>query len=212
VVHDPHPSPRVLLSASARRQQLLDAAVWVFARKGYRRAQVSDIIVRAKVARGTFYLHFKSKEQVFLASVEDFQRRITDAFHAVDEAALAAPTGNPHAILKASFKSWFEFFARHRDLATVILREAAAIDARFDDGFTTLRRVVIMRFASRLRRLQQLGFARPSVDPDLAAHLQVGMIDELLNSFVLREQPADLDQLAEALADFEWNGIRPERH
>ena len=52
-----------------RRQQLLEAATWVFARKGYRRAGISDIIARAGVARGTFYLYFDSKEQVFLAIV-----------------------------------------------------------------------------------------------------------------------------------------------
>jgi AcrR family transcriptional regulator len=200
---------RVLLAPAVRRQQLLDAAVWAFARKGFRHAQVSDIIARAGVARGTFYLHFASKQQVFLAIVEDFQRRLNDAFQAIDEAALRARQESPQAILKASFKSWLGFFARHQEMARVMLREAAAIDPRFDEGVTSVRRVMIMRFASRFRRLQQGGMARSTVDPELAAHLQMGMVDELLDWFVLRDKPSDLDELAERLADFEWNGIKP---
>jgi hypothetical protein len=91
----------------------------------------------------------------------------------------------------------------------VILREAGAIDARFEEGFTSLRRVALMRFANRFRRFQQLGMARSSIDLELAAHLQLGMFDELLNSFVLGDSPGDIDWLAERLADFEWNGIKP---
>jgi AcrR family transcriptional regulator len=60
---------RTSLPPDRRRHQLLEAATWVFARKGYRRAGVSDIIARARVARGTFYLYLDSKEQVFLAIV-----------------------------------------------------------------------------------------------------------------------------------------------
>ena len=201
---------RTLLAPAARRDQLLAAAVWVFARKGYRHAQISDIIARANVARGTFYLHFDSKERIFLAIVEDFHSGITRAFQAMDLAAVTAGTAEPRAVLKASFKSWLQFFAGHRDAALVVLREAGAIDPRFEEGFQSLRRVALMRFANRFRRFQQLGMARPSIDPDLVAHLQLGMFDQLLNGFVLRDQSVDLDQLADRLADFEWNGIRPE--
>ena len=68
-----------------RRHQFLDAATWVFARKGYRHAGISDIIARAGVARGTFYLYFDSKEQVFLAIVEEFHKNISHAITTVSE-------------------------------------------------------------------------------------------------------------------------------
>jgi AcrR family transcriptional regulator len=201
--------PRTLLSPDQRRHQLLDAATWVFARKGYRRAGVSDIIARAGVARGTFYLYFESKEQVFLAVVENFHRRITRAVAEADQTPPLDPGAGPQVILQASFRRWLEFFAANRDAATVILKEASSIDPRFEKGFADLRQSAVEFFATRYRRFQQMGFVRRTIDPDLMAHLLIGMFDELLNAFVLRDPNADLDALAAQLADFEWNGIRP---
>jgi len=205
------PRRRTLLQPHKRREQLLLAATWVFARRGYRHASVSDIVARAGVARGTFYLHFDSKEQVFLAIVDDFHKRITRAVDSVQEPAAAAAPAGPQALLRTSFRQWLEFFAAHRDAATVILKEASSIDPRFEKGFADLRRSALLHFCSRYRRFQELGVVRASVSPELLAHLLLGMFDELLNAFVLKNPDADLDTLAAQLADFEWNGIRPDR-
>ena len=105
-VHNrPVPRKRTVLSPDIRHQ-LLDAATWVFARAGYRRAGISDIIARAGVARGTFYLLPDSKEQVFLAIVEEFHKNISHAITTVSE----TPTdrvGDPEALLRqASVAGW----------------------------------------------------------------------------------------------------------
>jgi AcrR family transcriptional regulator len=201
------PKRRTPLLPDQRRQQLLAAATWVFARKGYRRAGISDIIERAGVARGTFYLHFDSKEQVFLAIVSDFHKRITQALTATETPT--QPIADPEALLRASFRRWLGFFADNRDATTVILKEASSIDPRFEQGFADLRRSAVDFFAVRYRRFQEIGLVRRSIRPVLMAHLLIGMFDELLNAFVLTDPDADLDALAAQLADFEWNGIRP---
>jgi AcrR family transcriptional regulator len=199
---------RTVLAPDARRQQLLDAATWVFARKGYRRAGISDIIARAGVARGTFYLYFDSKERVFLAIVEDFHRKVSHAITATSEPP-SPPVTDPETLLRISFRRWLGFFAANRDAAIVILKEASSIDPRFEQGFMQLRWAAIDFFAARYRGFQTMGVVRPSIRPVLMAHLLVGMFDELLNAFVLTDPDADLDALAAQLADFEWNGIRP---
>jgi AcrR family transcriptional regulator len=207
----PNPAKRrTLLAPEDRRRQLLDAATAVFAAKGYRNAGVGDIIARAGVARGTFYLYFTSKQQIFLAIVEDFHGRVTRALEAVDAGAADAAAAGTPAALQASFRGWLGFFAAHRDATRVILREASSIDPRFEEGFTNVRRLAVAHFAARFRALQQRGAVRASIDPDLAAHLQLGMFDELLNTYVLGNARADLDALARQLADFEWSGVRPD--
>jgi AcrR family transcriptional regulator len=50
---------------------LLDAAARVFAQHGYAGASVDRIAERARLSKGTFYWHFKSKEELFLALVEE---------------------------------------------------------------------------------------------------------------------------------------------
>ncbi|MGE5242931.1 MAG: TetR/AcrR family transcriptional regulator [Betaproteobacteria bacterium] len=204
------PAPRrILLPPDVRRQQLLDAAIHVFARKGYRNTSIADVIARAGVARGTFYLHFPGKEQIFGAIVAAFHDRVKSALEALDDAAEDVRAAGPRAVLEASFRAWLGLFAGHRDAARVVLREARAIDPRFEQGFADLRRLAVSHFAARFRTLQRLGAVRADIDPDLAAHLQLGMFDELLNAFVIDRRRADLDRLAGRLADFEWNGIRP---
>ena len=203
---------RTLLAPDERRRQLLEAATWVFARKGYRNAQISDVIARAGVARGTFYLYFKSKEQIFLAIVEDFHDQIKTALTDRDAgAAVGHSTASPRAMLTASARRWIEFFAAHRDTTTVVLREASSIDPRFEQGFEDLRGSAAAFFAARLKRLQDAGLANRSIEPEFFARLQLGMFDELLNRYVLRESTVDVDALAGQLAEFEWNGIRADR-
>jgi len=194
----------------ARRRQLLDAAAWTFARKGYRAASVSDIIDRAQVARGTFYLYFDGKADVFLAIVDDFHERIKAMLdEAEGDVRLAEHHGQ--AMLQRNFRRWLELFAAHRDQAAVILKEATSIDERFAAGATRLRALALGYFAERFKRFQARGLVSASQSPELVAHLQMAMVEELVNAFVLPDSRVDLDDLAAQLAAFEWNGIRPGR-
>jgi AcrR family transcriptional regulator len=67
------------LGKSARtRARLMDAAVTIFARDGYEAASVNEIARAAEVANGTFYLHFKDKDEIAGAVVFNVLRRIAD--------------------------------------------------------------------------------------------------------------------------------------
>jgi AcrR family transcriptional regulator len=208
---------RTVLQPEERRQQLLQAATWVFARRGYRLTGVSDIIARAGVARGTFYLYFESKHQIFLAVVSAFHDQVAEALDRIDaeglgqseEAGEAARAEGARAMIAASFKRWLEFFAAHRDATAVVLREASSIDPRFEQGFLELRQSALDHFAARLRRLQSLGLVNQDLSPEFVARLQLGMFDELINTFVLRDTGADLGAVAEQLAAFMWDGLKP---
>jgi AcrR family transcriptional regulator len=202
------PNRRILLAPDERRRQLLAAATTVFAGRGYRAAGISDIVTEAGVARGTFYLHFESKAQVFLAIADDFYDRLEMAI-AGSGTGWPTATSDGRSFLRASFHRWFEFFHRHRLAATVMLKEGAAIDPRFDRGIAELRQSAYMHFAERVRCFQQVGMLRPSLSPDIVAHLQVGMFEELVKAFVLNTEHPDIDGLADQMADFEWNGVRP---
>jgi AcrR family transcriptional regulator len=52
-----------------RQTAILNAAAHVFAKKGYYRANVSDICRRARISNGALYKYFKNKEDVFLATL-----------------------------------------------------------------------------------------------------------------------------------------------
>jgi AcrR family transcriptional regulator len=202
---------RILLEPDVRRRQLLTAATTVFAQRGYRAASISDIVATAGAARGTFYLYFESKAQIFLAIADDFYDRLELAI-AQGETQAMVPPGSPgavdgRALLQASFRNWFEFFHRHRAAATVMLKEAAAIDPRFDKGVAELRQSAYAHLAARFRGFQQMKMIRASLSPELVAHLHVGMFEEIVKTFVLNIEDPDIAGLADQMADFEWNAV-----
>jgi AcrR family transcriptional regulator len=194
----------------AKRQQLLDAAAWAFARKGYRATGVADVIARAGVARGTFYLYFDSKEEIFLAIVDAFADRIKRMLDETD-APVRLAEHHGQAMLQRTFRRWLELFAAHRDAAAVVLKEAAAIDPRLAASAARLRALALTHFADRARRAQAHGLMSPEVSPQLVAHLQIAMIEEVAAAFILDDAAVDVDDLARQVAAFEWHGIRPDR-
>src|SRR6266446_9279146 len=65
------------MERQARRAQVLRHAKRIFARKGYHRTNVADIIARAGIARGTFYLYFQNKKDLFEELLEQVVGELT---------------------------------------------------------------------------------------------------------------------------------------
>ena len=65
------------MERQARRAQVLRHAKRIFARKGYHRTNVADIIARARIARGTFYLYFQNKKDLFEELLEQVVNELT---------------------------------------------------------------------------------------------------------------------------------------
>jgi AcrR family transcriptional regulator len=103
------------------RQRLLDAAEQIFGALGYHDASIVKITEVASVAQGTFYLYFRSKQEVFDELVRDLNRRIR---RAMTDAAQAAETRLDAELL--GFQGYFEFAARHPGLYKII-RQAAFV-------------------------------------------------------------------------------------
>ena len=64
---------RIIKEPEVRKSEIIDAAEKLFALKGYEKTTVSDILNTTSIAKGTFYYHFKSKEEVLNAII---RRRI----------------------------------------------------------------------------------------------------------------------------------------
>ncbi|TWF79425.1 TetR family transcriptional regulator [Pseudonocardia hierapolitana] len=71
------PGPRTK-PAAQRRRDLLDAGLAVFVEKGVAAATLDHVTQRSGVAKGTFYLHFDSKEHLLAALQADFEQRLVE--------------------------------------------------------------------------------------------------------------------------------------
>ncbi|WP_437875324.1 TetR/AcrR family transcriptional regulator [Sorangium sp. So ce513] len=85
-----------------RRRKMMDAALTVFLRFGFRKASMDEVARAANVSRQGLYLHFATKEELFRASVAYF----FDATLADAEAALADAERSLEERLVAAFDTW----------------------------------------------------------------------------------------------------------
>ena len=74
-----------------RRQEILDAAVRVFARKGFHTCRVGDIAEEAGVAHGLLYHYFASKDEVLETIFREAWGELLQAFRTAEATAEPAP-------------------------------------------------------------------------------------------------------------------------
>jgi AcrR family transcriptional regulator len=108
-----------------RREAILSAAKVVFRDKGYHQASVHDIIDEARIARGTFYLYFSSKQEVFGVLVEEFLGVIRGQVRRISLEPDADP---PIEQLRNNFRRVLATVLEHDDVASVILRDPTSFD------------------------------------------------------------------------------------
>ncbi len=85
---------------AARRETILDAALTVFAQRGFEAARLDDVAARAGIAKGTLYLYFKDKEALFEEVVRGAASPIIERLGAI----AAAPDLSMSAMLEAMFE------------------------------------------------------------------------------------------------------------
>src|SRR6188472_3276939 len=93
------------IAQEEKRNQILEAAVRVFASKGYHTARVGDIAKEAGVAHGLLYHYFSSKEEVLHTVFRDNWGRLVAAFEAIDEGD-DPPSKQLDAIAKILLRTW----------------------------------------------------------------------------------------------------------
>ena len=68
------------VAPEVRRAQILAAAQTCFGRSGYHKTTMDDIVRAAGLSKGSLYWHFKSKDEIFLALFDEFDRAVFDAW------------------------------------------------------------------------------------------------------------------------------------
>ncbi len=130
------------------RAALLDAAAEVFASHGYAGASVDRIAQRAGFSKGTFYWHFASKEELFLALVDE---RIDQPARSLMDVTRTAPAETRTAPIVS--RGLADLFGAQRDLL-VLLQEywaAAVRDAGIRRRYKRRQRELVGTLADALR-------------------------------------------------------------
>jgi TetR/AcrR family fatty acid metabolism transcriptional regulator len=188
-----------------KRERILDAAVRVFAKKGFHATRVSEVAKAAGVADGTIYLYFRSKEELLVSLFEDRVERLL----AFLEAELPRARGAP-AKLRRVIEIQLGLLEGERDLAevvTVILRQSTKLMKEYAAPKFTAYLDAIGRVVAEG---QAAGEIRRDVSPHLAARVVFGALDGIAMTWALGK--ADRGGLVRAsgqLAAIVLRGLEP---
>jgi AcrR family transcriptional regulator len=161
-----------------RRTQLLAAARAVFARKGYDEATVAEIVGRAGVAQGTFYLYFPGKESLAGAFAEIVSERFAEV-----AAEKSARSRSFESALVRLFEAAYTVADEHRDIFLVANRGLELVDD-FDEWMTRTApaREFLEGFISEW---QEQGAIDQRVRPAVTARVLRDSLDRAAKAFIL---------------------------
>jgi AcrR family transcriptional regulator len=182
------------MSKLATRDRILEAALAVFAEKGYHRAAVDDIVRASRTSKGAVYHHFPNKEALFLALVDDFSARLAEAIATAIEGAHGA-IGKVEAALRAGLVT----FAGHRDLARILLLESVSLGVAYE----TKRAEVHARFGALIQGYLDQAVAEASIPPldtRVATLAWLGAVNEVVIQWLHSGEPDLLRDAVPALA------------
>ncbi len=163
-------SPRWERRKESRPAELLAAALELFVERGYAATRLEEVAARAGVSKGTLYLYFGSKEDLFKAVVRD---TIVPLIDKLRRGAEQSPLASAE-LLRVFLADWWEHFGASRlgGLAKLIVAEAGNFPevARFfhDEVIAPHSEVLV----SIIERGIERGEFAP-VDPRVAAHLWI---------------------------------------
>ncbi len=186
-----------------RRAQLLRVSAEVFAEKGYHDARIDDVVARAKVARGTFYLYFEDKRAVFEELVTSFVARLSDDITTV---VLDGDHARAMGDLRANLLRVVRRFLAEPLMARILLSAAVGLDKDFDQRLLAFYDEITAILERSLEQAEAAGLVRPG-QRRVRSYCLVGIIKELLYQLVLRETDEPPELLVDAMLDLVAEGI-----
>jgi AcrR family transcriptional regulator len=171
----------------AKSRRIIDAAVQLFAERPYHEVRMEDIAARAQVAKGTLYLHYQDKEDLFLGVLNDGMLALVERI----ESSLKAEMPPEEKLLVMNRES-FRYFERNHFFLDVVQRvEFIRFGAKspcFEETRGRLQAILMRIFREFPSRAE-------SADEDLALEVVAhsGMMKEILHSLP-RPWPEDLPE------------------
>jgi TetR/AcrR family fatty acid metabolism transcriptional regulator len=165
------------------RTRILEAAVQVFAQKGYHETRMDDIVSASNTSKGSIYFYFPGKQEIFFGLIETFigllESRLKEAMdgaaHGMDQ-------------VDSALTATLRLFSQYRTLAKIVLVQAVGLGAAFEDR----RRMINDRFTNLIQARIEKGIqdgSLPAQNAELAARAWVGALNEILIHWIYTGTP-----------------------
>jgi AcrR family transcriptional regulator len=179
------------LDRSKKADNILKAAIDVFAEKGFNKAKISDIAAKAEVADATIYEYFPSKLDLLLSiptkHIERFHKGIMDAF------VIKSPVGRLRRLIKYHCSS----FMTDRNFFKIFLLELQ-LKSHFyaSKSYETYKQYIYI-FEQEVEHGKDVGVFRSQVNPRIFCNLFLGSFSHMALRWLIFQEKTDTDKMQE---------------
>jgi AcrR family transcriptional regulator len=192
-----------------RRQSILEAARDIFSHKRYNEVTVALITSEVGIAKGTFYLYFHSKEDLFLEVIRDaghrLRRAVADAVAGLDD---------PLEKVKASVPVLFDICRREASLYQAIFQQASFLESKRYDEYNALYEPIARDFQMVIEEGVRRGIFKVG-NPRVLSHGVFGFLASVIHQWLLLEAgdgapEGYLEEMSETVSRFFCFGLTGE--
>ena len=190
-------SPRVRMSGSQRREQLIGVARKLFAKKGYEAVSVEEIASEAKVSKPVVYEHFGGKEGLYAVIVD---REMNNLLNRI----VSSLTGDhPRLLLEQAGFALFDYIEDETDGFRILVRDSPV--SQSSGSFASL----IVEVATETDHILAEQFKKRGFNPkysQMYSQMLVGMV-ALTGQWWLDARKPGKDKVVANLVNLAWNGL-----
>jgi AcrR family transcriptional regulator len=186
----------------AKSDSIIRAAMGLFAQYGYDDCDMECVAAKLKIAKGTLYLYFPGKQELFFACVDTAMQELQAAITAARET-----TADPLLQISRAIRTYVEFFAKHPEYVELMVLERAIFRDRKQATYFSYRD----RSRDYWRELYRKLIAEGRIHTNLAVETLLDMIGNLVygtmytNHFNGRRQT--IAQQHRAILEFAFTGL-----
>lgn len=196
------------MKGELRKSLILESAKKIFAAKGYYESHVEEIIRDAQAGKGTFYIYFKNKEDLFIKLLTKY---LDEWEAAVWKESIDLTETTLDMYYKEVVKRSLRFFEANEDLCNIISRIGPGINTTFESFFELFEERMVTYIVRDLEKGGKAGILRPGIDLELSANMIAGSFLRVAYYYTVfysrKSRSIDIDRIADDYFDLLMYGI-----
>ena len=170
-----------------RKNQILECAKVIFARKGFYETQIIDIVNELNIGKGTPYQYFENKEELFLSLIESIYQSWRDfRRNRASSTALAAPAD----YFRREFTGIMHFFHNDPDSAKILLRMGPGINRSIEPFVSRIEQHFIDEIKSGIKKGIEFDVIEKDCNIELLTNVIFGTATRIAYYYIARNNEA----------------------